>query len=93
MKVEELERVRNEIEAFPEIHQEQIHALLLKGNATIQYTSQGALLNMGTLSDELLVGIIQYANYVKEQEESITKDEEIKEELRENYFGASAEQV
>lgn len=93
MKVEELERVRNEIEAFPEIHQEQIHALLLKGNATIQYTSQGALLNMGTLSDELLVGIIQYANYVKEQEASITKDEEIKEELRENYFGASAEQV
>ena len=93
MKVEELERVRNEIEAFPEIHQEQIHALLLKGNATIQYTSQGALLNMGTLSDELLAEIIQYANYVKEQEASITKDEEIKEELRENYFGASAEQV
>jgi hypothetical protein len=93
MKVEELERVRNEIEAFPEIHQEQIHALLLKGRATIQYTSQGALLNLGTLSDELLAEIIQYANYVKEQEASITKDEEIKDELRENYFGASAEQV
>jgi len=93
MKVEELERVRDEIEAFPPIHQEQIYALMLKGKASMQDTSQGMLINLGTLSDELLAEIIKYANYVKEQEASITKDEEIKDELRENYFGANTEQM
>ena len=93
MTVEELERVRDEIEAFPPIHQEQIYSLLLKGKASMQDTTQGMLINLGTLTDELLAEIIQYTNYVKEQEASITKDEEIKDELRENYFGTSAEQV
>ena len=91
--MEELERVRDEIEAFPSIHQEQIYLLLLKGKALMQDTSQGMLINLGTLSDELLAEIIQYTNYVKEQEASITKDEDIKDELRENYFGICAEQV
>jgi len=91
MNAEELEKIRDEIEAFPLIHQEQIYALLVKGKVAMQATSQGMLINLGTLPDELLGEIVQYANYVKKQEESITKDEKTKDELRENYFGASAE--
>lgn len=91
MKTEELEQIRDEIEAFPPIHQEQIYALLLKSKIAMQATSQGMLINLGTLPDELLGEIVQYANYVKKQEETITEDEHTKDELRENYFGGSAE--
>lgn len=45
---------------------------------------------MGYLTDDVLDRIIQFATYVKEQEVAIKKDEQAKDTLRENYFGASA---
>lgn len=93
MSLGTLERTRDEIECFSPIHQRQIYELLLDGAADLQETSQGVLVNMGTLSDELLESITAYAKYVKDQEVRITRDEKAKDELRENYFGTSAEQA
>lgn len=91
MRLEDLERVRNEIERFSAIHQQQVYDLLVKGEADIQKTSQGVLVNLGTIPDNVLEDIITHAKYVKDQEVRITQDEKAKAELRENYFGASAE--
>ena len=93
MSLEELERIRDEIQDFSKIHQEQIYKLLREGEAEIQETSQGVLVNLGALSDELLEQIIRYAKHVRVQELQITADELAKEALRENYFGTSAEQA
>ena len=90
MSVEKLERVRDEIQAFSKVHQEQVFSMPKEGNAEYQETSQGVLINMGYLTDDVLDRIIQFATYVKEQEVAIKKDEQAKETLRENYFGASA---
>lgn len=93
MSLEELERIRDEIQDFSKIHQEQIYKLLWEGEAEIQETNQGVLVNLGALSDELLEQIINYAKHVRVQEIQITADELAKEALRENYFGTTSEQA
>lgn len=91
MDLQELERIRDQIQGFPPVHQHQIYAILCEGGAEVQETNQGILVNLGTISDELLIKIVEYAQYVKEQEATITKDEIAKDELRESYFGATQE--
>ena len=90
MDLENLERIRDEIQKFSPVHQEQVFSMLSQAQADYQETSQGILVNLGYLSEEVLNNIITFTKYVKEQEATIKKDEEAKEELRENYFGASA---
>jgi hypothetical protein len=91
MDLEELERTRDQIQGFPPVHQRQIYTILCEGGAEVQETNQGVLVNLGTISEELLKKISEYAQYVKEQEATITKDEIAKDELRESYFGATQE--
>jgi hypothetical protein len=93
MSLEELERVRDEIQGFSKIHQEQVYKLLRDGGAEVQETSQGVLVNLGALADKLLEDVINYTKHVRVQEKHITADEIAKDVLRENYFGASAEQA
>ena len=93
MSLESLERVRNEIERFPAVLQQQVHALLCEGKADVQETTQGALVNLGAVSEELLAKIVKYAEYVKKQEANMAEDEQTKDELRESYFGTTAEQT
>ena len=90
MDLEKLERIRDEIQNFTAVHQEQIFLMLERAKADYQETSRGILVNLGYLSDQILDEIIAFTKYVKEQEATIKRDEEAKEELRENYFGASA---
>ena len=82
----ELEKLRKEIELLEIRHHIEIAKLLKNNNIKLMENNNGIFINLNKLPSKLLNEIIQYMNFVKEQESLINIDKFKKKSIKNKYF-------
>ena len=86
-KVQELENIKNKIEAFSKNHQIEILKILKKSNKVIiNENKNGVFINLSFLPEDILGEIKYYLNYIHAQEDDLSMLETQKNEFKHIYF-------
>ena len=83
---EQLEKLKNTIESMTKYHQTEILKILSKKSAKINENKSGTYINMTFLPEDTLQELIEYVEYVKDQQESLETMEYQKEEFKNAFF-------
>lgn len=84
--VEKLENVKNKIEAMEKYHQVEILKILSGNKSKINENKSGVYVNLSFLPDTTIQQLINYIDYVNDQEESIKSMEHQKLEFENSFF-------
>ena len=85
--VEELEFVREKIEAMNKFNQVEVLRLLKQfDNVTLNENKYGVHINLSELSKNIIDGLLNYINYVNGQELNLNQIEEQKKPYKNIYF-------
>ena len=79
------------IESLNKTRQIEILKIFLKNNVNISENNNGTFVNLSFLSKECLNEIINYLNYIKDQEASLKTIENVKAEFLKEHFDNSIE--
>jgi hypothetical protein len=85
-KINNLEKLKKNIEILNKHHQIEILQLLMKNLCKINENKSGCYVNLSFLSDETIQEITKYVEYVQDQEESLNTVEYQKEEFKNAFF-------
>lgn len=85
-KINNLEKLKKNIEFLNKHHQIEILQLLMKNLCKINENKSGCYVNLSFLGDETIEEIAKYVEYVQHQEESLNTIEYQKEEYKNAFF-------
>ena len=85
-KINNLEKLKKNIEILNKHHQIEILQILTKNLCKINENKSGCYVNLSFLNDETIEEISKYVEYVQEQEESLNTVEYQKEEFKNAFF-------
>jgi len=85
-KINNLEKLKKNIETLKKHHQIEILQLLTKNLCKINENKSGCYVNLSFLSEETIQEITKYVEYVQDQEESLNTVEYQKEEFKNAFF-------
>jgi len=85
-KINNLEKLKKNIEFLNKHHQIEILQLLMKNLCKINENKSGCYVNLSFLGDETIEEITKYVEYVQHQEESLNTIEYQKEEFKNAFF-------
>lgn len=78
----DLESLKNTIESLSKTHQIEILKILNKHESVkINTNKSGSFINMSMLEDTILIEVVAYIDFIKKQEESLTKIEQEKKNM------------
>ncbi len=86
-----LTSTKKAIESLNKTRQIEILKIFLKNNVNISENNNGTFVNLSFLSKECLNEIINYLNYIKDQEASLKTIENVKAEFLKEHFDNSIE--
>ena len=85
--VQELESIRKDIEKMNKFHQVEILKLLKScSHLKLNENNNGTFINMVDISDDILIKISNYINYVEQQEKNLSHIEIAKLNIKNKYF-------
>ena len=85
-KINNLEKLKKNIEILNKHHQIEILQILTKNLCKINENKSGCYVNLSFLSDENIDEITKYVEYVQDQEETLNTAEYQKEEFKNAFF-------
>lgn len=85
-KNNEIETMRNKIEAMDKYNQIQVLKILNKNNATLNENNNGVFINLTNLSNDVLNKLNEYIIYVETQERNLSSIENTKDLYLNKYF-------
>lgn len=85
-KNNEIETMRNKIEAMDKYNQIQVLKILNKNNATLNENNNGVFINLTNLSNDVLNKLNEYIIYVETQEKNLSSIENTKDLYLNKYF-------
>lgn len=86
MDAESLESMKKYIESMNKFHQIEVLKILSKNLCKINENKSGCYINLSFLNKETIGEINQYIMYSKQQEDSLNKTEQQKEDFKNAYF-------
>jgi len=86
MDTENLESMKKYIEAMNKFHQIEVLKILSKNLCKINENKSGCYINLSFLSKEVVDEINEYISYTKQQEDSLNRTEQQKEDFKNAYF-------
>jgi hypothetical protein len=86
MDAEGLESMKKYIEAMNKFHQIEVLKILSKNLCKINENKSGCYINLSFLSKEVVDEINEYISYTKQQEDSLNRTEQQKEDFKNAYF-------
>ena len=84
--MERLENIKTFIEILNKHHQIEILKILDKHNCKLNENKSGVYINLSFLSEDIIIDLEKYINYIKDQEESLNTMEYQKEEFKNAFF-------
>ena len=91
-KTNYLMKLKDDIERLPVFHQIEILRILQTKNTNLNENKNGVFINITKLSDETLLQIEEYIEYVNAQEKHLNEAEEQKKMITREYFEAKSKQ-
>lgn len=82
----ELNKIRNKIEAMNKFNQIEVLRMLYNGKAVLNENNYGVFVNMSNLNNSLLTELTNYISYVETQEENLNDIEKQKSNYINTYF-------
>lgn len=82
----ELNKIRNKIEAMNKFNQIEVLRMLYNGKAILNENNYGVFVNMSNLNHNLLTELTNYISYVETQEENLNDIEKQKSNYINTYF-------
>uniref|UniRef100_A0A6C0LKG2 NET domain-containing protein n=1 Tax=viral metagenome TaxID=1070528 RepID=A0A6C0LKG2_9ZZZZ len=82
----ELNKIRNKIEAMNKFNQIEVLRMLYNGKAILNENNYGVFVNMSNLNMSLLTELTNYISYVETQEENLNDIEKQKSNYINTYF-------
>jgi hypothetical protein len=86
MDSDSLESMKKYIESMNKFHQIEVLKILSKNLCKINENKSGCYINLSFLNKEVVDEINEYIFYTKQQEESLTRTEQQKENFKNAYF-------
>lgn len=81
-----LEKLRKIIESMDKSHHLEIAQIFKNNNVSLTENNNGIFLKLNDLSEEIIIKIEKYINFVNNQEIFINNDEKLKQNLENKYF-------
>jgi hypothetical protein len=81
-----LEKIRKNIESLSSIHHIEVAKILTQHNVKLTENSNGIFINLTNLSENIILDLQTYLNFVNNQDKIIMQDEEKKEAIENIYF-------
>lgn len=91
-KTNYLMKLKDDIEKLPIFHQIEILRILQTKNTNLNENKNGIFINITKLSDDTLVQIEEYIEYVNAQEKHLSEAEEQKKMITREFFEAKSKQ-
>lgn len=91
-KTNYLMKLKDDIERLPIFHQIEILRILQTKNTNLNENKNGVFINITKLSDETLLQIEEYIEYVNAQEKHLNEAEEEKKMITREFFEAKSKQ-
>jgi hypothetical protein len=84
--MERLENIKTFIETLNKHHQIEVLKILDKQNCKLNENKSGVYVNLSFLSEETILALEKFVEYIKDQEESLNTMEYQKEEFKNAFF-------
>ena len=81
-----LEKLRKVIESMDKSHHLEIAQIFKNNNVSLTENNNGIFLKLNDLSEDVILKIEKYINFVNNQEIFINNDEKLKQNLEDKYF-------
>ena len=85
-KINMLSDIKQCIESMEKVNQIEILRIFSNGNAALNENKNGIYINLSDLSEEMLMEIKSYIDYVKTQDNNLFTQEQAKEDFKTNFF-------
>ena len=86
MDIDNLKKLRNDIEHLESVHQKEVFEIIKKTNIEYTKNKNGIFINMCLLKNKTLNAIVSYINYVKVQKQHLNKAENDKKMYKEKFY-------
>ena len=81
-----LDKFKNTIEKLDKSHHIEIGIILKKNNIALNENNNGIFINLTSIPQNIINKIIEYIEFIKQQEIIINNDEKLKQNLENIYF-------
>ena len=81
-----LEKLKNSIEKLDKAYHIEIAIILKKNNVVLNENNNGIFINLTSISKNVIDQIVEYMDFVKQQEILVDNDEKLKKNLENIYF-------
>tara|TARA_X000000950_G_C13519737_1_gene499106 strand:+ start:251 stop:568 length:318 start_codon:yes stop_codon:yes gene_type:complete len=81
-----LDKIKNSIEKLDKSHHIEIGIILKKNNIALNENNNGIFINLTSIPKNIIDQIVQYIDFVKQQEILVDDDEKLKQNLENTYF-------
>ena len=76
----DLLKIKDELEKISKEHQVEILRILIENKVTVNENSNGIFVNLSNVSEDIIINLQNYLNYISEQEKTLNTFESTKEE-------------